>query len=114
MAKKRLGFAAAVTLLMTAEEIRAVRISGASLGATLRAVATFDYSPALTAEPGNWTFEKLDAYLKKPAAAIPGNRMGYAGMRKAQDRADVIAYLRGQGATQIPLPEPTPDYGGGE
>ena len=81
------------------------------VGGDIAAAPSFDYSPALTAEPGEWTFEKLNAYLKKPAAAIPGNRMGYAGMRKAQDRADVIAYLRAQGSSQIPLPEPAPIEG---
>lgn len=78
------------------------------VGRDIAAVTSFNYSDALGAEPGDWTFEKLDAYLKKPGAAIPGNAMNFQGIRKARDRADVIAYLRAQGASQIPLPEPTP------
>lgn len=81
------------------------------VGRDIAAVASFDYSAALSAEPGNWTFEKLNAYLQKPGTAIPGNEMNFQGIRKARDRADVIAYLRTQGASQIPFPEPAPIEG---
>ncbi len=81
------------------------------VGRDIAAVASFDYSAALAAEPGNWTFEKLDDYLLKPGAAIPGNSMNFQGIKKARDRADVIAYLRAQAASQIPLPEPAPAAG---
>ncbi len=82
------------------------------VGRDIAATASYNYSAALSSEPGNWTFEKLDAYLLKPGAAIPGNKMSYQGLRKARDRADVIAYLRAQGASQIPLPARAPIEGG--
>jgi cytochrome c2 len=40
-----------------------------------------------------WTPDKLDAYLADPRAVVPGNKMTFAGLKDAQDRKDVIAYL---------------------
>ena len=54
----------------------------------------FNYSQALLALEGIWTVDKLDAYLENPRAAAPGNRMAFAGLRSAEDRAAMIAYLR--------------------
>ncbi len=84
------------------------------VGRDIGAKASYDYSNALAAEPGNWTFEKIDAYLRSPDQAIPGNKMSFQGIRRARDRADIIAYLRTRGAPQIPLPEPSPAAGGNE
>jgi len=53
----------------------------------------FKYSPAMMEKKGKWTPALLDAYLAAPSKAIPGNRMPFAGLSKAQDRADVIAYI---------------------
>ena len=87
----------------------------AIVGGDIAGNAAFTYSPALTAEAGNWTYEKLDDYLANPAGAIPGNRMAFQGVRRASDRAAVIAYLRMQGSSQLPLPTPSPaDDAGGE
>ncbi len=41
-----------------------------------------------------WTAETLDKYTADPQAFIPANRMPYAGMSNASDRADLIAYLQ--------------------
>jgi cytochrome c2 len=41
-----------------------------------------------------WTEEALDHYLLKPNAAIKGTKMAFAGLPKAEDRANVIAYLK--------------------
>jgi cytochrome c len=41
-----------------------------------------------------WTEENLGKYLIDPRAAMPGNKMAFAGLKDAQDRADVIAYLK--------------------
>lgn len=84
----------------------------AVLGDDIAARASYDYSDALAAEPGSWTFEKIDAYLLKPETAVPGNKMAFPGVRRAKDRADIIAYLRMQGAANIPLPEPAMTDGG--
>jgi cytochrome c len=58
--------------------------------------ADFDYSPALRAAATGglvWTREALDVFLRDPEAALPGTSMSYVGLRDAQARADVIAYL---------------------
>ena len=41
-----------------------------------------------------WTEETLDTYLKKPRTFIKGTRMAFAGIKKDQERADLIAYLQ--------------------
>lgn len=64
----------------------------------------FGYSAALTEAGGAWGYEELDVYLTKPAKAIPGNKMTFAGLRKATDRANIIAFLRTQGDSPPPLP----------
>jgi len=61
-------------------------------------IADFRYSPALKRSGIVWTPETLDKYIADPQALVPGNRMPYAGMASADDRADLIAYL--QGATK--------------
>jgi len=61
-------------------------------------LADFRYSPAVKRSGVTWTPESLDKYLADPQAFIPANRMPYAGMSNAADRADLIAYL--QKATQ--------------
>lgn len=64
----------------------------------------FSYSKALRAKEGSWTYESLNAFLVKPKAYVPGTKMVFAGLRKARDRADVIAYLRGLSDDPAPLP----------
>jgi cytochrome c len=68
------------------------------------AKAGFGYSKALAAKPGNWTYESLNAFLAKPKNYIKGTKMTFAGLGKAKDRANVIAYLRSAAATPAPLP----------
>jgi cytochrome c len=58
----------------------------------------FRYSPAMKRSGITWTAETLDKYIADPQACIPANRMPYAGLSNASDRADLIAYL--QKATQ--------------
>jgi len=56
-------------------------------------VEDFNYSSAMAEKDGAWTYENLDAYLTAPRTWLPGTKMAYAGMRRDQDRANVIAYL---------------------
>lgn len=55
--------------------------------------ADFRYSPAMKRSGIAWTPPTLDAFLADPQAVVPANRMPYAGMPSAADRADLIAYL---------------------
>jgi cytochrome c len=58
------------------------------------ALADFRYSPAMKRSGINWTPETLDKFITDPQAMVPANRMPYAGMANASDRADLIAYLQ--------------------
>jgi cytochrome c len=53
----------------------------------------FRYSPALKRSGITWTADTLNAFIADPQGFVPANRMPYAGMPDAADRADVIAYL---------------------
>ena len=57
-------------------------------------IADFRYSPAIKRSGIVWTPETLDKFVSDPQAMVPGNRMPYAGMANAGDRADLIAYLQ--------------------
>ncbi len=56
-------------------------------------LADFRFSPAMKRSGIVWTPETLDKYIADPQAVVPANRMPYAGMTNAGDRADLIAYL---------------------
>ena len=58
------------------------------------ALENFRYSPALKRSGITWTPQALDGYIADPQKAVPANRMPYAGMPEARDRADVISYLQ--------------------
>ncbi len=57
-------------------------------------LADFRYSPALKRSGITWTAQTLDTFIADPQKTVPANRMPYAGMPDAADRADLIAYLR--------------------
>ena len=68
-----------------------------------KGVAGYAFSSALSGVGGTWTFDQLDAWLANPKAFAPGTKMSFAGLGKAQDRADLIAWLNTQGSN-LPLP----------
>lgn len=74
------------------------------VGRELAALDSFSYSDAIANFGGNWTYDRLNQYLEKPKDFIPGNKMAFAGLRKPQDRANVILYLRENGDTKPALP----------
>jgi cytochrome c len=57
-------------------------------------VADFRYSPALKRSGIVWTPQSLNDFIADPQKAVPGNRMPFAGLPDAGDRADLIAYLQ--------------------
>lgn len=63
------------------------------IGRKAASLPDYQYSPAMTKSGLTWTPENLDRFLQKPAALVPGNYMPFAGIAKAKDRADIIAYL---------------------
>jgi cytochrome c len=70
----------------------------------------FAYSPAMTARPGNWTYDMLFDFLAHPARTMPGTKMTFAGLRRPEDRAAVIRFLATLGTNPPPFPQP---QGGG-
>lgn len=56
----------------------------------------FKYSDALikAGEEGHvWTPEEISLYLENPKKMFPGNKMTFVGLKKPEERADVIAYI---------------------
>jgi cytochrome c len=51
-----------------------------------------------------WNYEALNQWLAKPQAYAPGTKMTFAGLRKPEQRADVIAFLRSKSDSPPPLP----------
>ena len=74
------------------------------VGRALGAVDGFSYSSALMEKGGEWTYEALDAFIAKPKDFIPGTKMAFVGIRKPDERANLIAYLRSLSDAPKPLP----------
>lgn len=75
------------------------------MGAKHAHIAGFNYSDAMKAKSGEtWTWEAMDAWLANPRGAIPGNKMSFAGLGKAEERANLMAYLNQNGSSQLALP----------
>ena len=66
---------------------------------------SFAYTADLKALGGTWDWEKMNQWLKSPKGLVPGTKMGFAGIGKAEDRANLIAWLNTQGSN-LPLPPP--------
>lgn len=74
------------------------------VGAPHAHMAGFNYSAALKAHEGPWTYDELNKWLTKPAAYAPGTRMTFVGVKDPKERADIIDYLRTLSANPEPLP----------
>lgn len=55
----------------------------------------FTYSETLRAQNFNWDEARLDAFLEAPRTTHPGMCLTFTGLPKAEDRAALIAYLKG-------------------
>ncbi|WP_426167406.1 c-type cytochrome [Sandarakinorhabdus sp. DWP1-3-1] len=64
------------------------------VGRKAGSIENFKYSPANKNSGFTWTDEQLFTYLEAPQKVIPGTYMAFAGLKKPQDRADVIAFLK--------------------
>ena len=63
------------------------------VGRAAGTVPGYNYSPALRNAKIIWTEENLDKWLTNPQEFIPGTKMFYE-VKNAQDRADIIAFLK--------------------
>ena len=64
----------------------------------------FNFSAAMKAKGGTWTIDDLNKFIDNPKGFVPGTAMGFAGIQKDSERADVIAYLRTLADSPVPLP----------
>lgn len=76
------------------------------VNAAKASVGGFNYSGSLAGSGGTdaWDYESLSQFLTKPKDYAPGTKMSFAGLKKASQRADLIAYMRGQADSPAPLP----------
>lgn len=69
----------------------------------------FSYSGAMKEFAGGgsekWTFDNLNHFLTSPKGFVKGTAMGFAGLKKDDERANLIAYMREQADSPVPLPE---------
>lgn len=74
--------------------------------------AGFGYSAALSGKGGEWTWENLDAWLSGPRAFADGTSMSFAGLSKAEDRANLLVFLEANGGgPPRPVEEAAPEGG---
>jgi cytochrome c len=64
------------------------------VGAKAGSVEGYKYSKAMAGSDVVWDDANLDAYLTKPKDFMKGTKMSFAGLKKEEDRADVIEYLK--------------------
>ena len=74
------------------------------VGRAKATIGGFNYSAAIKGKGGVWTYEDLDQFIANPKGYIPGTTMGYAGLARGSQRADLINYLH----TLSDKPEPLP------
>ena len=65
----------------------------------------FNFSAAMKAKGGKWTFDDLNQFLTSPKGFVPGTAMGFAGIQRDGARADLIAYLNTLSDSPQPLPK---------
>ena len=67
----------------------------------------FTYSEGFkTHAADKWTYDNLNAFITSPKDYMKGTKMGFAGLKKDQTRADVIAYLASLSDAPKPFPAP--------
>jgi cytochrome c len=74
----------------------------------------FNYSAALKAKGGTWTIDDINAFVTNPKAAVPGTAMTFAGIPRASERADLIAYINSRADSPAPLPTAAKAGGDGQ
>ena len=64
----------------------------------------FNFSAAMKSKGGEWSFDDLNKFIANPKGFVPGTAMGFAGIQKDSERADVIAYLNSMSDHPEPIP----------
>lgn len=74
------------------------------------------YSDAMMAHAKDapaWSYDQLYMFLGAPQKWIKGTKMNFPGVKKPEDRVNLIAYLRSQGSTGYAIPAPDPSRAAG-
>jgi len=75
------------------------------VGRKVAQAAGFAYSKAMSSFQQIWSIDHLNKYLYKPKDYVKGTRMQFVGLKKAQDRANLIAYMNSESDDPVPLPD---------
>ncbi|HEX4079693.1 MAG TPA: cytochrome c family protein [Rhizomicrobium sp.] len=70
--------------------------------------SSYNYSSAMSSSHVPWTYANLFRYLRSPQEIVPGTKMTFAGLPSAQDRINLISYLRTLSDSPVPIPPPAP------
>jgi cytochrome c len=71
--------------------------------------ADFQYSDVMKSKHGEkWDVDSLWHFLNNPAGYMKGTKMSFAGLKKPEELAAAIVYIRSLGSTGVPLPAPKP------
>ncbi|NQY97896.1 MAG: c-type cytochrome [Henriciella sp.] len=81
----------------------------ATMGAAKQSHSGFAYSGALGNTEGDWSWERMDAWLENPSRYARGTSMAFAGLKRDNERASVLAYLASYSPDAPPQPEPLPE-----
>ena len=65
----------------------------------------FTYSEAMKSKGGEWTYDRLAAFLNSPKAYVPGTKMVYNGIADPEKLAELLAYLGTLSDSPVPLPK---------
>jgi cytochrome c len=77
-----------------------------TVGRNIASLENFAYSPALKAKSAEqWSFAALDQFVLDPRAFAPGTKMTFAGVKRDEARADLLAYLNSMSDSPQPLPK---------
>ncbi|MGH6771334.1 MAG: c-type cytochrome [Xanthobacteraceae bacterium] len=75
------------------------------IGRDKASVKGFNYSAAMKKVAGVWTVQDVDHFIRQPKSMIPGTIMTFAGVSRAGERADLIAFLNSKADNPKPLPK---------
>jgi cytochrome c len=64
----------------------------------------FNFSAPMKAKGGTWTIDDLNKFIDNPKGFVPGTAMGFAGIQKDSERADLLVYLNSLSDSPQPLP----------
>lgn len=80
----------------------------ATMGAAKQSRSGFSYSGALASTEGDWSWERMDAWLENPSSYARGTSMAFAGLKRDDERAAILAYLASYSPDAPEPPAPLP------